>query len=152
MSVRKVLAAGTLLLTFAIVATAQTKDTAEAQKPAIRKVPARQTSASSGKEMFDSYCASCHGKEAKGSGPAAQALKTPPPNLTLLAQHNSGNFPAMRVQGIITGQVELPAHGAKEMPVWGPVFSHLSQGRQSEIKLRVDNLTDYIKSLQQKQE
>jgi mono/diheme cytochrome c family protein len=150
MSVRKVLAGATLLLTFAIISTAQTKDTADTQKPAIRKVPARPTSASSGKEMFDSYCASCHGKDAKGSGPAAQALKTPPPDLTSLTERNSGKYPAMRVQGIITGQVELPAHGAKEMPVWGPVFSHISQGRQSEIKLRVDNLTDYIKSLQQK--
>ncbi len=149
MSVRKALAAATLLLTFAINGTAQNSDAQTSQKPAIRKVPARPTSASSGKEMFDSYCASCHGKDGKGSGPAAEALKTPPPDLTTLSHQNGGKYPAMKVQGIITGQVELAAHGAKEMPVWGPVFSHMSQGRQSEMKLRIDNLTDYIKSIQQ---
>lgn len=150
MKIRKLLVAATLLLTFAVIGTAQTSGSAETQKPTIRKVPARPTAASSGKEMFDSYCASCHGKDGKGSGPAAPALKTQPPDLTSLAQRNGGKYPAMRVQGVITGQVELAAHGAKEMPVWGPVFGHMSQGRQSEVKLRVDNLTDYIKSLQQK--
>jgi mono/diheme cytochrome c family protein len=150
MKFRKLLVGIAVILTLALIGIAQTKDTSDAQKPAIRKVPARPTSAASGKEMYESYCASCHGKDGKGSGPAAQALKAPPPDLTTLAQRSNNQFPAMRVQGIITGQVELPAHGAKEMPVWGPVFMHISQGRQSEMKLRVDNLTDYVKSIQQK--
>jgi mono/diheme cytochrome c family protein len=149
MTVRKIVAAIIALLAFAVVGITQTNENSKSQAPTVRKVPARPTSASSGKEMFESYCASCHGTDAKGSGPAAPALKTPPPDLTTLAQRNGGKFPAMRVQGIITGQVELPAHGAKEMPVWGPVFTRISQGRQSEVKLRVDNLTDYVKSLEQ---
>ncbi|HET8668532.1 MAG TPA: cytochrome c [Terriglobales bacterium] len=149
--VRKFLTGIALLLAFATFALAQKGDTgAESQKPSIRKVPARQTSAASGKEMYESYCASCHGRDAKGDGPAAKALKTAPSDLTTLAERNGGQFPAMRVQGVITGQVELAAHGAKDMPVWGPVFLRLSQGRPSEVKLRIDNLTDYIKSLQLK--
>ena len=51
----------------------------------IKKVPANPTSAGSGKEMFDAYCASCHGVDGKGNGPAAPALKKQPADLTLLA-------------------------------------------------------------------
>jgi mono/diheme cytochrome c family protein len=152
MTVRKFLTGVAILLAFAMIAYAQMsqENSGESQKPAIRRVPARPTSAASGKEMYESYCASCHGKDGKGNGPAAQALKTPPTDLTTLNQRSNGQFPAMRVQGVISGQVELPAHGAKDMPVWGPVFLHMSQGRPSEVKLRIDNLTDYVKSLQQK--
>lgn len=36
----------------------------------------------SGREMFLPYGASCHGKEAKGDGPAASVLKVAPADLT----------------------------------------------------------------------
>ena len=62
----------------------------EKQKPEIKHVPVSHTSAASGKEMFTQYCASCHGKEAKGDGPASAALNTPPPDLTRLAKKNDG--------------------------------------------------------------
>lgn len=139
-----------LAAVFGIAQQAPQKQTDDQQKPGIHHVPAKHTSPASGKQMYEAYCASCHGSEAKGNGPAAQALKTPPPDLTSLAKNNNGQFPAMRVQGAITGQVEFAAHGTRDMPVWGPVFMRLSQGSQSEVKLRTDNLTDYIKSLQQK--
>jgi mono/diheme cytochrome c family protein len=53
--------------------------------PTIKRVPIANTGSSSGKDMFDSYCAVCHGKDAKGNGPAATAMKTPPADLTTLA-------------------------------------------------------------------
>jgi mono/diheme cytochrome c family protein len=115
----------------------------------INKVPAPHTSAASGKQMYEAYCASCHGADAKGNGPAASALKTAPSDLTSLKKQHDGQFPAMRVQSVIMGEVDMPAHGSKEMPVWGPVFRRISQGDQAQVKLRVDNVTDYIKSLQQ---
>ena len=48
----------------------------------IRQTPIGPTSAASGSEMFLSYCASCHGKDAKGNGPATPALKKPPTDLS----------------------------------------------------------------------
>lgn len=45
-----------------------------------------------GSDLFRAYCASCHGADAKGSGPAASALKAKVPNLTLLAKRNGGPF------------------------------------------------------------
>src|SRR3974377_2575154 len=58
------------------------------------KVPVRQTGAVSGKELYLDHCAVCHGVDGKGNGPAAPALKTAPPDLTLLAKNNGGKFPS----------------------------------------------------------
>jgi mono/diheme cytochrome c family protein len=60
------------------------------KKPEVKKVVIKQTSASSGKEMFTPYCAPCHGVDGAGNGPAASAMKTPPTNLTQLAKKHDG--------------------------------------------------------------
>ena len=120
------------------------------QEPRVINIPAPHTSATSGKEMFEAYCAACHGKDGKGGGPVAPALKTRPADLTLLTRQNEGKFPALRVARAITGEVGVSAHGSKEMPIWGPVFMSMSHQHESGVHLRVANLTDYVKSLQQK--
>ena len=121
-----------------------------AQEPRVINIPARHTSANSGKQMFEAYCAACHGKEGKGDGPVAAALKVPPTDLTVLARQNSGKFPSMQVAKAITGEAGISAHGSKEMPIWGPVFMSISHQHESEVHLRIANLAEYIKSLQQK--
>lgn len=123
---------------------------AEDQKPEVKHVSAPSTSAASGKQMFEAYCASCHGVSGKGDGPAAGALKSPPANLTVLSKNNGGKFPANRVTSILRGQATVTAHGNRDMPVWGPVFWHMSQGHEAEVHQRVANLTHYIESLQTK--
>jgi mono/diheme cytochrome c family protein len=120
------------------------------QAPKVKKAPAPYTSASSGKEMYQAYCASCHGAEGKGDGPAAAALKTPPTDLTQIAAKNGGKFPQSHVYEVIRGEANTPAHGSADMPVWGPVFRSLSGGHQAEVQLRINNLTDYIGGLQKK--
>lgn len=120
-----------------------------AQETKIKKVPATYTSPSSGKEMFDAYCASCHGLSGKGDGPAAPALKTKPTDLTLLARQNGGTFPAMRVMSSIQ-DVTQNVHGSKDMPVWGPIFSSVGNATPGIVKMRISNLTKYIESLQAK--
>ena len=72
-----------------------------AQSSQVKKEPIQMTSASSGSEMFNSYCAPCHGKDAKGNGPAASSLKNPPADLTQLARKNSGKFPADHVANVL---------------------------------------------------
>ena len=121
-----------------------------AQEPKVVNVPVRHTSASSGKEMFAAYCAACHGKDGKGDGPVAAALKARPTDLTILARQNGGKFPSIQVAKSITGEAGISAHGSKEMPIWGPVFMSMSHQHESIVHLRVANLTEYIKSLQQK--
>src|SRR5208337_2438681 len=107
-----------------------------AQEPKVINIPVQHTSASSGKEMFEAYCAACHGKEGKGDGPVAAALKAPPIDLTVLARQNNGKFPSIQVAKAITGEAGISAHGSKEMPVWGPVFMSISHQHESEVHLR----------------
>jgi len=101
-----------------------------------------------GKEMFKAYCASCHGEDAKGHGPAAQALKIAPPDLTLLARQNNGKFPTDRVNTVIVHGTNTPAHGNAEMPVWGPVFVERNDSRT--VILHVSRLSEYLETLQAK--
>jgi mono/diheme cytochrome c family protein len=123
---------------------------AQAQKPEVKQAPAPVTSAQSGKQMFQAYCASCHGATGKGDGPAAAAFKSPPTDLTALSKNNGGKFPADRVLSILRGQGTVSAHGNRDMPVWGPVFWRISQGHESEVQQRITNLNRYIESLQAK--
>jgi len=120
------------------------------QKTEVKRAPAALTSAGSGKEMFQAYCASCHGASGKGDGPAAGALKSQPTDLTALSRNNGGKFPADRVLSILRGQATISAHGNREMPVWGQMFWHMSQEHESEVQQRITNLSRYIESLQAK--
>jgi mono/diheme cytochrome c family protein len=124
---------------------------AQGAKTEIQKVPAGNVNPTSGKEMYTAYCASCHGPQGKGNGPAAAALKMPPADLTLLAKNNGGKFPDAKVQQAIKGDPDMPsAHGSKEMPVWGPTFWMLGEKSQAQEQLRIHNLASYVASLQQK--
>ena len=144
MRARKQLAAMAAIL-FATAGSA-----AQEQKPKVERAPAPMTSPASGKEMFESYCASCHGKSAKGNGPAAPALKATPPDLTLLAKENGGRYPSDKVASILRGETKLVPHGDQEMPVWGPVFWRISHGDNAEHQQRIANLNRYLESLQVK--
>jgi len=135
-----------VLVVFMVVAFAAAQD----QQPEIKHVSPKPTSASSGKQMFNAYCASCHGSDGKGDGPAAAALKLPPADLTQLAKNNGGKYPALKVTSALTGTAELAAHGNKEMPVWGPIFFQMSGGHDAEVHQRIANLNHYIESLQAK--
>jgi len=123
---------------------------AAAQQAPVKRGPAPHTSAASGPDMYVAYCASCHGKDGKGGGPVASALKTPPPDLTTLARRNNGKFPADHVSQIIRGDVNMPAHGDKDMPVWGPVFLAMNGAQPGLVQMRLRNLAKYLESLQQK--
>ena len=115
----------------------------------VKKIPVPYTSASSGKDMYVAYCASCHGNDGKGDGPAASALKSVPTDLTQLAARNKGKFPENHVAQTIKGDVNMPSHGSKDMPVWGPIFASMGTTSDGVMQLRIRNLTKYIASLQQ---
>jgi mono/diheme cytochrome c family protein len=118
--------------------------------PTVKHVPITSAPADSGKEMFASYCAVCHGPAAKGDGPAASALKTPPPDLTVLAKKSGGTYPSAHVAAVIRGQASLASHGTADMPVWGPLFSSISGGHPGQVQQRISNLTKYVGTLQVK--
>jgi mono/diheme cytochrome c family protein len=102
-----------------------------------------------GRDLFEFYCASCHGRDGKGGGPVASALKTPPSDLTTLAHRNGGAYPRERVETFVTlgGAPPTRAHGSPDMPVWGPIFGGL-EARDAATRIRIGNIVDYVASLQ----
>jgi mono/diheme cytochrome c family protein len=120
----------------------------QAQEPQSKRVYIEATSATSGRELFQSYCAPCHGTAGKGDGPVAFALKTPPADLTRLAQRNNGKFPETYVAERLR-IVDQPAHGSHVMPVWGSVLGSVSIDPM-QVELRIYNIVKYIGSMQAK--
>ncbi len=119
--------------------------------PVVKKTPIQQTSPASGKEMYNAYCAPCHGVDGKGNGPAAGAMKTAPTDLSQLAKKNDGKYPASHVAGILRfGESPNSAHGSADMPVWGPLFRSLDKYHDTVEQQRVSNLVSYIETLQAK--
>jgi mono/diheme cytochrome c family protein len=139
---------GAVLLTTLVFFSAPLAKAQEAT-PGVKKSTIARTNPASGPEMFNTYCAVCHGKDAKGDGPLASELKIPPANLTMLAKNHDGKYPTDYVtQAIMTGPRDAKAHGSKDMPVWGSVFKSL--GDDASVKQRVFNLNKYIETLQEK--
>lgn len=138
------------IILFALIATFSALVTAQNQAPTVKHVPITSSTSNSGKQMFDDYCAVCHGKDGKGAGPAASAMKTPPTDLTLLAQKDGGKYPSAHVASVLRGQATTAAHGSQDMPIWGPLFSSISQGHEAQVQQRITNLVQYIETLQAK--
>ena len=120
-----------------------------AQSPQVKKTAVTATSPDSGKEMYVEYCAVCHGKDGRGGGPAATALKSAPTDLTKLSASNGGKFPETRVVHVIEGADNVIAHGSRDMPIWGALFNKLD-GSGAVAKARLANLTAYLQSIQGK--
>jgi len=112
----------------------------------------------SGERMYKQFCAACHGSDAKGHGPAASSLKVPPSDLTTLAKRYKGKFPYNYVSSVLHFGPGVSAHGSSAMPTWGPVFERLDDhskspspvAREIAVRDRIQNLCDYLASLQTK--
>ena len=104
-----------------------------------------------GRTEFAQYCASCHGADARGAGPVAIALLKPPADLTRIAARRAGAFPADEIAAWIDGRLAPPAHGTREMPVWGVRLAEgLPPGELSQdlVRGRILTLVDYLRSIQ----
>jgi mono/diheme cytochrome c family protein len=102
----------------------------------------------SGEQMYKQYCATCHGIDARGDGPLAPLLKTPPPDLTTLARRHLGKFPYDYVANILEFGPGVTAHGSSDMPTWGPIFRYFDKQNERIVKQRIRNLCNYLASLQ----
>ena len=111
---------------------------------------AKEPNSLQGPVLYKAYCASCHGTNATGNGPMAESLKVAPADLTRIAARNGGVFPRARISRVISGE-EIPAkgHGTSDMPVWGPIFSHV-EADQDLGRVRIDNLARYLDQLQKR--
>jgi len=119
------------------------------QDEGLKKVPMPYSNPQSGAQMYEDYCAACHGSKGMGDGPAVGFLKAAPPDLRTLAQRNKGKYPADHVAATLRFGTGSNAHGTSDMPLWGPVFRARDTDKNVG-QLRIHNLTIFIESLQQK--
>ena len=103
------------------------------------------------KQTYLGHCAACHGSDGRGFGSAASELKTPPTDLTKLSRTHGGRFPEDYVVQILLFGKPIPAHGSVEMPIWGPIFGIRENGSEVAVRLRIKNLCEYLKTLQEKE-
>lgn len=105
-----------------------------------------------GAHLYRQYCASCHGVDGKGKGPVAAELRHTPTDLTRLKQRYRGRLDIGALMAIIDGRRVVAAHGPREMPVWGAIFSaDLKDKPYSEYTtlLHSKALAEYIETIQE---
>ena len=110
-----------------------------------------QEVAAAGKAPYGQYCASCHGREAKGDGPAMNLLTVKPADLTQISKRNSGTFPFWKIYRVVDGREEIKGHGRRDMPLWGAAFRTevgSSMTAQSQVRGRILALVFYLQSIQ----
>ena len=107
-----------------------------------------------GKQLYQRFCAACHGVDGRGDGPVAGSFKVEVPDLTLIARRSRGSYPRDRVARIIDGRYIVGAHGSRTMPVWGEDLSRLEIGNpeaERATRIVIDRLADYVWQLQRKE-
>ncbi len=138
----RVILLGASLLAVLSVAAPQSKNE--------RKTALKPPNAAAGQDTFLKYCASCHGKTAKGDGPAVFVLRTAPPDLTTLSKRHEDKFPGGYVGVVLRFGKSFASHGSEDMPIWGSHFKTLDPVHDPTGQQHIDDVVAYIRSLQVK--
>lgn len=101
-----------------------------------------------GRERYMALCASCHGPDGAGGGPAASSLKMPLPDLRRIAERRGG-FDRTTIAATIDGRAMAGAHGSLDMPVWGWKGLRARKGETGPSPGMLDLLA-YLQSIQVK--
>lgn len=120
-------------------------------KPPVSTAAARATIHEDAKDMYMHYCAACHGANGKGLGPSAEALRTPPSDLTTLSKRHEGKFPYEYVTSVLRFGTRIVAHGSSDMPIWGPIFGSMENYNEAAVRERIRKLCEYLASIQEKE-
>ena len=105
---------------------------------------------------YEIACMPCHGVDAKGNGPQAKSLRTPPADLTRIAAKNGGVFPDREIYDIIDGRGVIDGHGTREMPVWGSRYRATTEANEGKedaekrVRALIDALVGYLATIQEK--
>lgn len=143
---RQIVAAALVAALFALSAVAEDPEEAPEER---RPDPVL---ADLGAPVYARYCAACHGADGRGKGPAAEVLRIRPPDLTKIAARRGGEFPAGEIARVIDGRFQIPAHGGREMPVWGYRFgADIPETELGEAiaRGRIASLVEYLMTIQQ---
>ena len=106
-----------------------------------------------GAPLFARHCAACHGgggaRRRPCGGGAAEAAGRPHRDR---GAPRRGQFPTSEIALFIDGRFEIPAHGSREMPVWGQRFGADVPDPglgESIARGNIASLVEYLKSIQQ---
>ena len=123
----------------------------------------KKTQLKLGEMEYLNNCAACHGRDAKGGGPVAEALTNKPYDLTMISKKYDGKFPEDFVYKVIVGHEIINSHGETDMAVWGDrytskapeaddsiAFPLYEQDNQAMILGRITSLVGYLESIQAK--
>jgi mono/diheme cytochrome c family protein len=123
-------------------------------RPAIPAAAGQASDASkaipSGSSLYATYCAVCHGSDARGTGPLADSLRRRPADLTLIARRSKSGFDREMVRRIVDGRDPVKGHGGGDMPVWGDAFERSADAGPAAVNDRLDALVDYLAAIQAK--
>ena len=136
----------TLVIAMTLGAVAFVGGRAGAEQPAIDSVLVE-----AGRHEYERYCSACHGVHGLGDGPVAGVLKHKPADLTIIKEHNGGQFPAGRVAMIIDGRSAVTVHGTREMPVWGERLNTEIPNPDTKDEVtrgRISLIVEYLESIQ----
>lgn len=130
-----------LLVVAALVATAAVA-AAQSGQPTGEQ---RWKALADGKYAYSLYCATCHGEDGSGNGPAASRTPTKVPDLRAI-DDGKGEFDHARVLEHIyaTGQ-----WSRDPMPAWGAVLRTGAQRSDGYALLAAHNLMRHVESLQE---
>jgi mono/diheme cytochrome c family protein len=111
--------------------------------------PAAKATRPDGPALYQKHCAVCHGADAHGDGPWADVLAYRPVDLTRIAIHSGGDFPAAKVRAAIDGRKPAKGRLPSVMPVWGEALK-TPENRYSEAAVReqISALVDYLRTIQ----
>lgn len=105
----------------------------------------------SGERLYVQHCAVCHSKTGRGDGPFAGILRVAPADLTTIAARNGGTFPDDQIARFVDGRFVPPAHGSRQMPVWGRwLGTPIAERTEPDETARGEILAilEYLKTLQ----
>ena len=113
--------------------------------------PAARDEHASGRATYLQFCSSCHGVEGRGDGPVVKYLLKRPDDLKLIRKQRKGVFPKEVYRAILMApsRDHAPAEMSTQMMIWGPVFQMI-EGNPHDAQARVDQLLDFLESIQQK--
>ncbi len=106
-----------------------------------------------GKALYDKHCAVCHGASGKGNGPLAQTTLQKVAYITRLSKNNNGTLPYDYLYKVIDGRETGDAHGPRDMPHWGLLYSDEANPgvtKEEFVRARITALIAHIATLQEK--
>ena len=115
---------------------------AAADPPGIKWVSAPRVNSVDGGEVYDAYCAVCHGPTGRGNGAAARFLDAPVPSLSQIADRD-GSFDPRHVKNHVICRSGEQAR----MADWKSIFKN-NYAEEGIAEVALFNVVEHLEHLQ----